>query len=114
MKRIKMIFNLISLALTAGLLVVITMAWYAVNKTANVTAATGMVAAQSKLVEQVDYYNFSEKNENTNVYTIDDHIKDSGTCDMQEYTFPETKPTVYLIRIKLKNNKSISSLRFIS
>ena len=114
MKKLKILFNLITLALTTGLLVMITVAWYAVNKQASVEAGTGSVALQPDLVDQVDYYNFSTVSNNQ--YTIETHItdKDGGICNMQQYTFPATKPTVYLIRIKLKNKTSISSLRFIS
>ncbi|RIA64902.1 hypothetical protein EI71_01779 [Anaeroplasma bactoclasticum] len=118
MKKLKIVFNFITLALTTGLLVMITVAWYAVNKTANVTAGAGSVASQPDLVDHVDYYNFSAvsdiQNSTNKRYTIETNITDNGTCNMQQYTFPATKPTVYLIRIKLKNNTSISSLRFIS
>ena len=117
MKKLKIIFNLITLALTTGLLVMITLAWYAVNKQASVEAGTGAVANLPGLVEQVDYYNFGSVNGNN--YTIETHRKDTdtGTCDMQKYLEkidPNYKPTVYLIRIKLKTNTAISSLRFIS
>ena len=115
MKKLKIIFNLITLALTTGLLVMITLAWYAVNKQASVEAGTGAVANLPGLVEQVDYYNFGSVNGNN--YTIETHIKDTGTCDMQQYREkfdPNYKPTVYLIRIKIKTNTAISSLRFIS
>ena len=121
MKKLKIIFNLITLALTTGLLVMITVAWYAVNKQASVEAGTGAVANLPGLVEQVDYYNFnlvSDIENSTNKrYTIETHITNNGTCDMQQYLEkfdPNYKPTAYLIRIKIKTNTAISSLRFIS
>ena len=38
----------------------------------------------------------------------------SGTCNMQKYDFPATKPTIYYIRIQLKRNTAINQIRFIS
>ena len=67
MKKLKIIFNLITLALTTGLLVMITLAWYAVNKQASVEAGTGMVAQQEKLVARVDYYKFSTVSKKSNL-----------------------------------------------
>ena len=58
MKKLKIIFNLITLALTTGLLVMITLAWYAVNKQASVEAGTGSVADLDNIVDTVEYYNF--------------------------------------------------------
>ena len=114
MKKLKLAFNLITLALTTGLLIMITLAWYAVNKTANVTAGTGMVAEQSKLVDQVDYYKFESKSEN--VYTIGsgNHITNTGTLNMNSYSYGAAAPTIYYIRIKLKNDVAINQVRFIS
>lgn len=115
MKKLKILFNLITLALTTGLLVMITVAWYAVNQKASVEAGTGAVANLPGLVEQVDYYNFGSVDGDN--YTIETHITNNGTCDMQQYLEkfdPNYKPTAYLIRIKIKTNTAISSLRFIS
>ena len=53
MKKFKIIFNLITVALTTGLLVMITVAWYAVNKTASVTDGTGSVADIEKILDEV-------------------------------------------------------------
>ena len=44
MKKFKIVFNLITVALTTGLLVIITLAWYVTNKQANVTPTMGSVA----------------------------------------------------------------------
>jgi len=121
MKKLKIIFNLITLALTTGLLVMITLAWYAVNKQASVEAGTGAVANLPGLVEQVDYYNFNQvsdiQDSTDKQYTIETHETNTGTCDMQKYLEnfdPNYKPTIYYIRIQLKENVSISQLRFIS
>ena len=113
MKKLKGILNLITLVLTAGLLILVTVAWYATNKTADVTGATGSVATQPELIAAVDYYNFS--GENSGTYTIADHATNqSGTCNMNEFKFVTSEPTVYLIRIKIQKNTTISSIRFIS
>ena len=73
MKKLKIIFNLITLALTTGLLVMITLAWYAVNKQASVEAGTGMVADLDNIVDTVEYYNFKTSNGNT--YTVRQYVK---------------------------------------
>ena len=114
MKKLKLAFNLITLALTTGLLIMITLAWYAVNKTANVTAGTGMVAQQEKLVQQVDYYKFTSVSNNT--YTIGNncHITNQGTLNMNSYSYGTEAPTIYYIRIQLRNNIAVNQLRFIS
>ena len=80
MKKFKLAFNLITLALTTGLLIMITVAWYAVNKTANVTAGTGSVADIDNIVQTVEYYNFKsagDPDENTKVvtYTTRQYVK---------------------------------------
>ena len=80
MKKLKIIFNLITLALTTGLLVMITVAWYAVNKQASVEAGTGSVADLDNIVETVEYYNFKSAgvpDENTSVvtYTTRQYVK---------------------------------------
>lgn len=48
-KRIKLILNVITLSITALLMVFSLFAWYAVNKTANVTAGTGLTAADDSV-----------------------------------------------------------------
>ena len=58
MKKFKIIFNLITVALTAGLLVMITVAWYAVNKTANVTGGLGSIGDIDEIIDTVEYYKF--------------------------------------------------------
>ena len=55
MKKLKIIFNLITLALTTGLLVMITLAWYAVNKTASVNEAIGCTASGKNLYLSTTY-----------------------------------------------------------
>ncbi len=112
MKKLNSILSIISLCITSFLLVLLVFAWYATNKTANVENATGSVASLPGLVEQVDYYNFNAKVGND--YTVETHIQDSGTCNMQKYDFPATKPTIYYIRIQLKQNTAINQIRFIS
>ena len=112
MKKLKIIFNLITLALTTGLLVMVTLAWYAVNKTASVTAGTGMVATQSKLVKHVDYYKFSSVSSNT--YTVGGHITDTGSLNMNSYNYGAEAPTIYYIRIELQDDVAINQIKFIS
>ena len=127
MKKLKIIFNLITLALTTGLLVMITLAWYAVNKQASVEAGTGMVAQQEKLVARVDYYKFSTVSNNT-TYTVGGHIyitnghiynadgtqNDSASLSMNSYSYGAVAPTIYYIRIQLNANVAINQIRFIS
>lgn len=120
MKKFKIVFNLITVALTTGLLVIITLAWYAVNKTANVTAGTGMVAQQEKLVKHVDYYKFSAVSEPVNevyTYTVGGHIgSDSQThsLSMNSYSYGAAAPTIYYIRIELQDDVAINQIKFIS
>ena len=73
MKKLKILFNLITLALTTGLLVMITVAWYAVNKTASVTDGTGSVADIEKILDTAEYYNFQSVS--NNVYTVKQYVK---------------------------------------
>lgn len=117
MKKLKLAFNLITLALTTGLLIMITVAWYAVNKTANVTAGTGMVAQQEKLVKHVDYYKFSAVSEPVNevyTYTVGGHIMDTGSLNMNSYSYVAAAPTIYYIRIELQDDVAINQIKFIS
>ena len=144
MKRLKIVFNFITLALTTGLLVMITVAWYAVNKTANVTAGTGSIADLDKIIESVEYYNFDSvyTSSNDTIYrvksyvytgfgetldrfkidfTYDENNNLTGASDadnlrfaMNEYDYLSRDITKYLIKITLKNGKGLSSLQFIS
>ena len=144
MKKLKIIFNLITLALTTGLLVMITLAWYAVNKQASVEAGTGMVADLDNIVDTIEYYNFvgNYKDGDNTVYKVKNYVyKEFGdnpdeyqinfTYDsnktltgkskaegiqfsMNEYDFLAKDVSKYLIKIKLVSGKSLSSLQFIS
>ena len=141
MKKLKLIFNFISLALTTGLLVMITVAWYAVNKTANVSAGAGMVADLDQIVDTVEYFNFDSKKNSTTyrvknyVYTklgsnadryqwnfeydnsknITSHTRpETISFNMNEYDYLYRDTTKYLIKIKLLPGKSVSSLQFVS
>lgn len=55
MKKLKGIINLITLVLTAGLLILVTVAWYATNKTANVTPSVGATAVGKNLFLSTTY-----------------------------------------------------------
>ena len=144
MKKRKILFNLITLALTTGLLVMITVAWYAVNQKASVEAGTGSVADLDNIVDTVEYYNFigNYKEGNNTVYKVKNYVyKEFGdnpdefqidfTYDgnkaltgetdaeriqfsMNEYDFLTKDVSKYLIKIKLLPGKSLSNLQFIS
>ena len=144
MKKLKIIFNLITLALTTGLLVMITVAWYAVNKQASVEAGTGSVADLDNIVDTVEYYNFvgNYKDDNNMVYKVKNYVykkfgdkpqekqinftydsnktltgktePDDILFSMNEYDFLAKDVSKYLIKIKLVSGKSLSSLQFIS
>lgn len=141
MKKLKIIFNLITLALTTGLLVMITLAWYAVNKQASVEAGTGSVADLDNIVDTVEYYNFKTYDSDTNTYGVKSYVYtkfgDNGdryqidfiydgdnltgkseelpiTFSMNEYDYLSKDITKYLIKIKLLPGKSLSSLQFVS
>ena len=89
MKKLKILFNLITLALTTGLLVMITVAWYAVNQKASVEAGTGSVADLDNIVDTVEYYNFigNYKEGNNTVYKVKNYV----------YTFIQILWFVYII-----------------
>lgn len=144
MKKLKLIFNFISLALTTGLLVMITVAWYAVNKTANVTASAGSVADIDNIVDTVEYYNFVSAT--GNVYTVRQYVKDvrgtnadkvqiryydnedavianpdttgndgyDGHFAMNKFDYLKQGFSKYLIKITLKQGKSLGALQFLS
>ena len=147
MKKLKIIFNLITLALTTGLLVMITLAWYAVNKQASVEAGTGSVADLDNIVDTVEYYNFKSAgvpDENTSVvtYTTRQYVKhqygknedwtqiryfnndDSAASgevagydnkfQMNKFDYLKQGFSKYLIKITLKQDKSLSDLQFLS
>ena len=139
MKKLKIIFNLITLALTTGLLVMITVAWYAVNKQASVEAGAGSIADLDKIIDKVEYYNFESladdghtyrvKNyvltqfgENPDQYQIDFTYNDQKQVTaetetgidfhMNPYDYLSKDITKYLIKITLLPSKSYSSLQF--
>ena len=120
----------------------ITVAWYAVNKTANVTAGTGSVADIDNIVDTVEYYNFKDYNSTTNVYTVRQYVKHvfgqnedwsqiryftnedaaaSGTTEnydnhfeMNKFDYLKQGYSKYLVRITLKQDKALSDLQFLS
>lgn len=141
MKRIKRILNCISLVLTTGLLVMITFAWYAVNKTANVTGGSGSIADIDSIVDTVEYYNFiaNYKDNNDTVYKVKNYVYTKNGSDnyqinylyddnknltgeetkginfsMNPYDYLSRDITKYLIKIKLLPGKNISQLQFTS
>lgn len=151
MKKFKIIFNLITVALTAGLLVIITLAWYVTNTQADVDGGVGRIADIDSIVDTVEYYNFKSSNSNTNTYTVRQYVKYTfgmnetreqmrfyyneddrdhpgelvnpaptmltgydGGFQMNEFDFLKQELSKYLIRITLKQDKSLSSLQFVS
>ena len=144
MKKLKILFNLITLALTTGLLVMITVAWYAVNKTASVTDGTGSVADIEKILDTAEYYNFQSVS--NNVYTVKQYVKHAfgdnedrtqiryyenngtqiaspdtsgnqgydGNFKMNEFDYLKQDVSKYLIKLTLKPGKSLGSLQFLS
>ena len=144
MKKLKIIFNLITLALTTGLLVMITVAWYAVNKTASVTDGTGSVADIEKILDTAEYYNFQSVN--NNVYTVKQYVKHAfgdnedrtqiryyenngtqianpnttgnqgydGNFKMNEFNYLKQDISKYLIKLTLKPGKSLGGIQFLS
>ena len=144
MKKLKILFNLITLALTTGLLVMITVAWYAVNKTASVTDGTGSVADIEKVLDTAEYYNFQSANGTT--YTVKHYVKHAfgdnedrtqiryyanngtqianpdttgnqgydGEFKMNEFDYLKQDISKYLIKLTLKPGKSLGSLQFLS
>ena len=144
MKKLKIIFNLITLALTTGLLVMITVAWYAVNKTASVTDGTGSVADIEKILDTAEYYNFQSVN--NNVYTVKQYVKHAfggnedrtqiryyenngtqianpnttgnqgydGNFKMNEFNYLKQDVSKYLIKLTLKPGKSLGGIQFLS
>lgn len=142
MKKFKIVFNLITVALTTGLLVIITLAWYVTNKQANVTPTMGSVADLDEVVDTVEYYNFKDYNSTTNVYTVRQYVKHvfgqnedwsqiryftnedvatSGTTEnydnhfeMNKFDYLKQGYSKYLVRITLKQDKALSDLQFLS
>lgn len=139
MKKLKIIFNLITLALTTGLLVMITVAWYAVNKQASVEAGAGSIADLDKIIDKVEYYNFESLADDGHTYRVknyvltqfgehpdqfqknytynDDHevtnVARTGiNFHMNPYDYLSKDITKYLIKITLLPGKSYSSLQF--
>ena len=144
MKKLKILFNLITLALTTGLLVMITVAWYAVNKTASVTDGTGSVADIEKILDTAEYYNFQSVN--NNVYTVKQYVKHAfgdnedrtqiryyenngtqianpnttgnqgydGNFKMNEFNYLKQDVSKYLIKLTLKPGKSLGGIQFLS
>ena len=144
MKKLKILFNLITLALTTGLLVMITVAWYAVNKTASVTDGTGSVADIEKILDTAEYYNFQSVN--NNVYTVKQYVKHAfgdnedrtqiryyenngtqianpnttgnqgydGNFKMNEFNYLKQDISKYLIKLTLKPGKSLGGIQFLS
>lgn len=49
-RKIKTVFNIITLTLTCLLLIILSFGWYAVNKTANVTAGTGLTSLNKPVI----------------------------------------------------------------
>lgn len=139
MKKLKIIFNLITLALTTGLLVMITVAWYAVNKQASVEAGTGSIADLDKIIDKVEYYNFESLANDGETYRVKSYVltqfgdapdqyQINFTYNDQKQVTAETETgidfhmipydylskdiTKYLIKITLLPGKSYSSLQF--
>ncbi len=139
MKKLKIVFNFITLALTTGLLVMITVAWYAVNKTANVTAGAGSIADLDKIIDKVEYYNFESLANDGETYRVKNYVltQFGDTPDqyqinftyndqkqvtaetetgidfhMNPYDYLSKDITKYLIKITLLPSKSYSSLQF--
>ena len=139
MKKLKIIFNLITLALTTGLLVMITVAWYAVNKQASVEAGTGSIADLDKIIDKVEYYNFESLADDGETYRVKSYVltqfgdapdqyQINFTYNDQKQVTAETETgidfhmnpydylskdiTKYLIKITLLPGKSYSSLQF--
>ena len=74
MKKLHTILSIISLAITSFLLTLVVFAWYATNKTANVSEAVGSVADIEDIVDYVEYFNFVDRTNNT--YTVRHYVKD--------------------------------------
>lgn len=105
MKKLKIIFNLITLALTTGLLVMITLAWYAVNKQASVEAGTGSVADLDNIVDTVEYYNFESR------YTLVDNDVTNTIYRVKEYVYTKFGDNAdrYQWNFGYDSNKNITS-----
>ena len=141
MKKFKIVFNLITVAFTAGLLVMITVAWYAVNKTANVTGGLGSIGDIDEIIDTVEYYKFDSKyTSNSNeIYRVSSYVYTSFgsnpdryqynftydndkkitartqtgiSFNMSPYDYLSRDLTKYLIKITLKPGKGYSNLRF--
>lgn len=142
MKKLKLVFNLITLTLTTGLLVMITVAWYAVNKTANVIGGVGRIADMDKIIDTVEYYNFESVASDKQTYRVKNYVYTSFGSHPDQYQInftydnghhlisaSDTQPvdfsmnpydylskdiTKYLIKITLLEGKGYSSLQFLS
>ena len=142
MKKLNSILSIISLCITSFLLVLLVFAWYATNKTANVENATGSVADLDDIVSKIEYYNFRHYDADTHEYQVNQYVlDDKENLERYMYTFGYTNDNVlssrsepqgvsgfsmvpydylkssytkYLIKITLKQGKSLSNIQLIS
>lgn len=141
MKKLNTILSLASVVLTSFLLVFLIFAWYVTNKVANVSDGTGNVADLEQLLDTAEYYNFQTVN--GNAYTVKHYVKhtfgdnedrvqirfynDDGTqiqnpsqggydghFEMNEFDYLKQGCTKYMIKLTLKQGKTLGSLQFLS
>ena len=96
MKKINLIFSIISLTVTTLLLTVLLYAWYITNQTATATGIEASIVQRSNIVDEVNVYSFSNltTNGSTSTYTI------CAPKDMKYNPDFDKSPTAKLIEIK--------------
>ena len=144
MKKFNTILSFASLVFTSFLLVFLIFAWYVTNKVASVTDGTGAVADLDELLDTAEYYNFQSvsgnvytvrqyvkhtfganedrvqiryyENDGTQIAEPDTSLNDGydGEFKMNEFDYLKQGFSKYLIKLTLKEGKTLGHLQFLS
>ena len=117
----RMIFNLITLLVTAFLLIFSAMAWYVTNKTVSARNITGSVIDNTDVVEEVNIY-YATKN-NNGTYTKGDKITGedymiydqfSEVYEASEHGNVPYRYPARLIQLVIKSGKQVNQLKMVT
>lgn len=108
-QKYHLISSIISMALTGVLLICVCLAWYVTNKEATASGVIGNVIDKEDLVDKIEFYEITGKNEAGTVFTVGQNVTNAdNTVEMGAYNPLFGATPQRLMVITLKSEKKIS------